>query len=216
MLTADRPGHRCERPQQGGGRRWLTSLSSKAQESFPWQGAQGRPQPAGQDHLLSPAPAIPSGPEEVWGGGRFPGPQLGAAGSWQSWPVSTSPFSILYQVEGSRALPGSVFSRALLKDGKRPPPHSSVLYSLMDVGRHTPSVPCGGRHRHRHEHTQPRKCVCTREVLPTPTRTHVEDSHRQAQTQARPETTKVCTCTAYTCIPMHASMHTLYTQNANA
>lgn len=134
MLTADRRGHRCERPQQGGGRRWPTSLSSKAQESLPWQGARGRPQPARQDHLLSPAPAIPSGPEEVWGGGRFPGPRLGAAGSWQSWPVSTSLFSILYHVGSSQALPRSVCSRALLKDGKRPPPHSSVLCSLMDVG----------------------------------------------------------------------------------
>ena len=93
-----------------GPNREVAGGGSKAQESLPWQGARGRPQPARQDHLLSPAPAIPSGPEEVWGEGRFPGPQLAAAGSWQFWPASTSLFSILYQVGGSQALPGSVFS----------------------------------------------------------------------------------------------------------
>lgn len=141
MLAADRPGHRCERPEQGGGRRRPTSLNSKAQESLPWQGAPGRPQPARQGHLLPPAPAIPRGPEEVRGGGCFPGPRLGAAGSWQSWPASTSLFSILYQVSGSQALPGSLC--LLLKDGEAPssPQECAVLPNGCGV-THTQGAVC--------------------------------------------------------------------------
>lgn len=38
------------------------SLSSEAQESLSWQGAQGRTQPARQGHLMSLASASPRGP----------------------------------------------------------------------------------------------------------------------------------------------------------
>ena len=92
MLAADRPGHRCERPEQGGGRQWPTSLNSKAQESLPWQGARGRLQPAQQGHLLPHAPAIPRGPEEM-GGGHFPGPgwvQQAAGSPGQLLPPSSA------------------------------------------------------------------------------------------------------------------------------
>ena len=40
-------------------------------------------------------------------------------------------------------------------------------------------------------------------------------THGRMQTQGRHETTKVSTCTTCTCIPTHASVHTLRTQNAN-
>lgn len=62
MFRADRPGRRCERPKQGRGMQRPASLSSEAQESLSWQGAQGRTQPARQGHLMSLASASPRGP----------------------------------------------------------------------------------------------------------------------------------------------------------